>query len=162
MKIITHVLAPIAAAASIAVAVPAFAASPHFVSASAAQSGNGVAVSFKEAGLGSSTVVTIKAEAIYSAVFQCINGGGKNPSAQNKTTVVGSAAESGSFTSGKNGQVTGSLTLAAPTVTDNDFTCPSGQKEELTQLTWSAVTLQDLTSSARTALQGEIVLGQVR
>ena len=161
MKTITSILAPIAAAASIAVAVPAFAASPHFVSASAAQSGNGVAVSFKEAGLGSSTVVTIKAEAIYSAVFQCINGGGKNPSAANKTSVEGSAAKSGSFTSDKNGQVTGSLTLDAPTVEDNGFTCPGGQKETLTQLTWSAITLTDLTSGAASSVQGGYVIGHV-
>lgn len=161
MNTITRILVPVVAAVSVGLAGPALAASPHFVSASAAPSGTGVAVSFKEAGLGSRTAVTIKAEGAYSAVFQCINGGGKNPSAANKTTVDGSAAKSGSFTSDKNGQVTGSLTLAAPTVDDNDFTCPSGQRETLTRLTWSDLTLSDLTSGAATSFAGGFEFGQV-
>lgn len=161
MNTVTRILVPLAAALSVGVAAPALASSPHFVSASAAPSGNGVAVSFKEAGLGSRTTVTIQAEAEYAAVFQCINGGGKNPSAANKTTVHGSAVRSGSFTSDRNGQVTGSLTLPAPTVSDNDFTCPSGQKETLTQLTWSDVALSDLTSGAAALARVDFVLGAV-
>ena len=161
MNTITRILVPVAAAVSIGLASPTFAASPHFVSGSAAPSGNGVSVSFKEAGLGSRTTVTIQAEADYTAVFQCINGGGKNPSAANKTSVHGSAVESGSFTSDKNGQVTGSLTLPAPTVDDNDFSCPSGQKETLTQLSWSDVTLTDQTSGATQMVTAGFTFGQV-
>ncbi|MGH2691825.1 MAG: hypothetical protein ACRDHM_04910, partial [Actinomycetota bacterium] len=53
----------------------ALAASPHFLRASAARSGNNLVVSFKEAGLGNSAI-TIEASALASRTDQCVNKGG--------------------------------------------------------------------------------------
>lgn len=63
-------------------AVPtAWAGSPHFIGAiSVVRSGNTVTVSGKEAGLGNETQVHI----VLTFSAQCINGGDKNPSADNK------------------------------------------------------------------------------
>ncbi|HWJ11271.1 MAG TPA: hypothetical protein VNS46_17960 [Nocardioides sp.] len=139
---------------------PALAASPHFVSASLSASGSGLTATFKEAGLGSGTTVTITLHASYDAVFQCINGGQKNPSASNKTTIAGEASASGQFTSGKNGNVVGSLTLSAPSTEGNGFSCPKGQTETLTQITWFDVSLVDSTSGASESFAGSWTFGQ--
>ncbi|TNM39542.1 hypothetical protein FHP29_11700 [Nocardioides albidus] len=139
---------------------PALADSPHFVSASLSTSGFGLTATFKEAGLGSGTTVTITLNASYDAVFQCINGGRKNPSASNKTTISGDATASGQFTSGKNGNVNGSLTLSAPSADSNGFSCPKGQTETLTQITWSDVSLVDATSGASETFPGTWTFGQ--
>lgn len=142
----------VAAAASIGlVAGPALAANPHFVSVTATASGTDLNVSFKEAGLGGGSQQNIRAEADYTAVFQCINGGGKNPSAANKSTETGSTATSGVFRADRNGNVVGSLKLSAPSVVTNDLVCPNGQREQLSQITWSSVGVADLTSGARLA-----------
>jgi hypothetical protein len=49
----------------------------------------------------------------------------------------------GTFSSGKNGQVTASLTVNPPA---SDITCPPGQTLRLAQVTHSNVTLTDTTS----------------
>lgn len=138
----------------------ALAANPHFVSGSLSQDGVNLSVKFKEAGLGSNTTVTITLNASYDAVFQCINGGKKNPSAANKTSISGDASASGQFTSGKNGNVVGTLTLSAPSADSNDFSCPKGQTETLTQITWTDVVLVDATSGASMAFPGTWTFGQ--
>lgn len=153
--------AAVAALTSLVLAAgPALADSPHFVGASLSTSGWGLTVTFKEAGLGSGTTVTITLHASYDAVFQCINGGRKNPSASNKTTISGDATASGQFTSGKNGNVNGSLTLGAPSTEGNGFSCPKGQTETLTQITWSDVSLVDSTSGASESFPGSWTFGQ--
>jgi len=155
MRPLLRTLAPLAAmSAAVLVAAPALAASPHFVRADLSASGSDLTVSFKEAGLGNTTTVTVQASADYEAVFQCINGGGRNPSAANKTTIDGSTSVSGSFVSDRNGTVTGALTVHAPTVADNGFSCPPGQRETLTGLWWSGVRVDDLTSGASYVVPG--------
>jgi hypothetical protein len=141
---------------------PATAASPHFVRGDAQTGGSSLTVSFKEAGLGNALTVTVQASADYVAVFQCINGGGKNPSAANKTTIDGSTSQSGTFVSDRNGNVVGTLILQAPTVTDNGFSCPPGQRETLAALSWSDVRVDDLTTSASYAVATEpVVVGHL-
>lgn len=154
--------AAVAALTSLVLAAgPAVADNPHFVSASLSTTADwGLKVTFKEAGLGSGTTVTITLHASYDAVFQCINGGRKNPSAANKTTISGDASASGQFTSGKNGNVVGSLTLGAPSADSNGFSCPKGQTETLTQITWSDVSLVDSTSGASESFPGTWTFGQ--
>jgi hypothetical protein len=98
----------------LAFASSAYADSPHFVSASAALSGQNLAVSWKEAGLGTNQLIDYVAAGNASATFVCVNKGGGNPSASNKTTVNGPVSATGTFSSGKNGQVTASLTLEPP------------------------------------------------
>jgi hypothetical protein len=69
-------------------AVPAFAGSPHFVGTCTVtqNSDNTVTVVGKEAGLGSEAQINSK----LTVIAACINPGGKNPKAANKTANVSS------------------------------------------------------------------------
>jgi hypothetical protein len=73
-----------------------------------------------------------------------INKGGGNPSAQNKTTVAGPVSATGTFNSGKNGQVTASLTVDPP---PSNISCPPGQNLQLAQVSYTDILLTDLTNS---------------
>jgi hypothetical protein len=100
-----------------AIAIPAaFADSPHFISASASgpNSAGQLTVSFKEAGLGNNQLITYLASADATATYACINGGGNHPKASNKETVSGPVSATGTFSSGKNGTISQSLTLNPP------------------------------------------------
>src|SRR5215217_740450 len=93
----------------------ALAQNEHFVRASGSLNANGsLTVSFKEAGLGTNQLIDYTLTADATATYVCVNRGGANPSAQNKTTVSGPVSASGTFSSGKNGQVTASLTVEPP------------------------------------------------
>jgi hypothetical protein len=90
-------------------AAPAFATSPHFTYAKVTSvTANSVTVAFKEAGLGDSlNSVTISV----SGDAQCVNPGGNDPQAGNKTAF----SVSGVF-GVSNGQATGSETLVASNI----------------------------------------------
>jgi len=124
--------------------------SPHFISASATLSGANVVVSFKEAGLGNNQLITYEATATATATYLCINNGGNHPQAANKETVSGPVSATGTFSSGKNGQVTASLTLTPPDA--GDFHCPPGQKMVLAQVTYTNITLTDTTDNVTTSV----------
>jgi hypothetical protein len=83
----------------------AFAGSPHFVKSATGITGTtatSLTVAFKEAGLGDELQVHV----VLSADVQCVNGGGQDPQAGNKTTFT----VDGTFPV-QNGQATGELTL---------------------------------------------------
>jgi hypothetical protein len=123
----------------------ALAVSPHFISASGTLNANGtLTVLFKEAGLGTNQNITYVLSADATATYVCVNRGGANPSASNKTTVSGPVSATGTFSSGKNGQVTASLTVSPPPTT---LTCPGGQSLELASVTYTNVTLTDTTNN---------------
>jgi hypothetical protein len=128
-----------------AMTAPAYADSPHFVRASADFSGTNLIVSFKEAGLGTNQLITYVASANATATYVCVNRGGANPSASNKTTVSGPVSATGTFSSGKNGQVTASLTLNPPGT--GGFACPPGQSLEIAQVSYLNVTITDTTNN---------------
>ncbi|MCH7232291.1 hypothetical protein L0U85_15715 [Glycomyces sp. L485] len=94
------------AAAALLFAGPsaAWAGNPHFVGASAIVSDGTLTVSGKIAGLGNEPEVEVQ----ISATAECVNNGGKNPNASNKTSVF---AE-GVFTV-QNGKAVFSLTTTA-------------------------------------------------
>ena len=128
--------------------VPSFAAGngAHFMSLSAAFSGANLVVSFREAGLGNSpaSIVSMEATAAGSATYACINGGGKHPSATNKEDVNGPVSASGDFQITKNGSAIGTLTLTPPPST---LVCPNGQTFVLAAVSYSNVSISDLTNS---------------
>ena len=131
-------------------AVPALAQNEHFVRASGTLNGNGsLTVNFKEAGLGTNQNIDYTLTADATATYVCVNRGGANPSASNKTDVAGPVSASGTFNSGKNGQVTASLTLQPPF---EDIGCPPGQTQELASVTYTNVTLTDTTNGISIAL----------
>jgi hypothetical protein len=131
--------------AGLVMAAPAaLATSPHFISASGTLNANGsLTVKFKEAGLGTNENINYTLTAQGTATWVCVNNGGANPSAKNKTTVNGPVSASGTFNSGKNGNVTASLTVQPP---PSDITCPSGQTLELASVSYTGVTLTDTTN----------------
>jgi hypothetical protein len=135
----------------------ALAVSPHFVSASAKISGANLVVSFKEAGLGTNQLISYTANADATATVVCVNNGGGNPSATNKTTVSGPVSASGAFSSGKNGNVTASLTLMPPPPPANF--CPPGQREEIAEVTYTNVSITDNTNGITEPIPGTFTTG---
>ena len=138
-------------------AQPAQAVSPHFVRASASLSGTNLVVSFKEAGLGTNQLISYTAAADATATYVCVNRGGANPSASNKTAVSGPVSATGTFSSGKNGKVTASLTLNPPG--PGDFSCPSGQSLEIAEVTYTNVTITDATNDITEPIPGTFSTG---
>src|SRR5262245_15247655 len=138
--------------AVIALAAPAaFADSPHFVRASASLNANGTLdVNFKEAGLGTNQNIDYLASADGTAVYVCVNNGGGNPSAKNKTTVNGPVTAAGTFSSGKNGTVSQKLTLSPPSA--GAFSCPSGQSLQVASVSYANVTIADTTNGVSESL----------
>jgi hypothetical protein len=117
------------------------AGSAHFIKCSKSTQGNNVVVSFKEAGLGNErTCITVEADA--SAVYACINGGGKNPSAANKRTINSRRTATDCFTP-HNGSISGSLSLTPPG--PGSFSCPPGQSLRLLSVSYSNVSVHDTT-----------------
>ena len=137
-------------------ALPAQAASPHFIRASGTLNADGsLTVNFKEAGLGTNQNIDYVLSADATATYVCVNKGGANPSAQNKTTVAGPVSASGTFNSGKNGQVTASLTVQPP---PSDISCPPGQRLELASVSYTDVLLTDTTNNVSIAV-GDVSSG---
>jgi hypothetical protein len=134
------------------IAQQALAQNPHFVSASARLSGSNLIVSFKEAGLGANQLINYVASADATATYVCVNRGGGNPSASNKTTVSGPVSATGTFSSGKNGQITESLTINPPG--PGSFSCPPGQSRELAQVVYTNVAITDTTNNVREPIEG--------
>ena len=133
---------------ALAFAAPALAA-PHFQSATSSVNNDGaLVVNFDERGLGNANVdYTLTADA--TALYACINGGGKNPSAANKQSFEGQVSGGGSFEV-KNGRVVASLTagpLLAP-----QFTCPNGQRRVLAAVTYTNIVLTDTTNNESTTV----------
>jgi hypothetical protein len=135
----------VAVSASVALAVAA-----KFHSTSSSVNSNGaLVVNFDERGVGNGNIdYTLKADA--TAVYACINGGGKNPSAANKRSLEGQVSGGGTFAS-KNGRVVANLT-AGPLLAPN-FTCPSGQRRVLASVTYTNIVLTDTTNGTSTKVE---------
>jgi hypothetical protein len=121
-------------------AITALAQSPHFLkcSASGVNSDGTLNVSFKIAGLGDNQTLTVTASAHADAVYGCLNHGQQCPNAANKVEVQADVSASGDFTSGKNGQITGSLIVDPPPTT---LKCPPGQKLVLVSVSYTLTTV---------------------
>ena len=147
-----RILTAIAASCAIlALAVPvALADNPHFIRASGSLNADGsLTVNFKEAGLGTNQLIDYALTADGTAIYVCVNKGGANPSASNKTAVAGPVIATGTFSSGKNGQVTASLTVQPPF---EDIGCPPGQNQQLASVTYTNVVLTDTTNNVSISL----------
>lgn len=117
-----RMLAALAADAAVAAAVifaapAAFAGSPHFVGAPVfTTSGATATVQAKEAGLGDEAQIHV----VLSGTAFCVNGGGNNPKAANKTSFSQTADEPV-----QNGHA--NYTLSATAVFDPSSPCPDPQ-----------------------------------
>jgi hypothetical protein len=144
--------------AALAIAAPAaLATSPHFIKAQATLSGQNLIVSWKEAGLGDNQQITYRANADATATYVCVNKGGANPSASNKTTVSGPVSATGTFSSGKNGNITASLTLNPPSA--GGFSCPPGQSLAVASASYTSVSITDLTNNLTESIAGTFATG---
>jgi hypothetical protein len=141
----------------LAMAAAATAQNPHFINASAKTDGANLVVSWKEAGLGDNQLINYTANADGTATYVCVNKGGGNPSASNKTTVSGPVSASGTFNSGKNGQITASLTLNPPG--SGSFSCPPGQSLQLAQASYTNVSITDTTNGITEPIPGTFSTG---
>jgi hypothetical protein len=132
----------VAAAALTLAASPALAAAPHFVRADAngPNADGTLTINFKIAGLGDTVTTTVTASADATALYACQNRGGNFPEDPKKQQVSGPVSTSGEFTSGKNGQITGSLTLSPPAST---LDCPSGQRVVLASVSYTNVAVSE-------------------
>lgn len=151
--------AVVALAASLALVVPAAQAAngnAHFIknASSATLSGQNLVCRFKEAGLAAGSIETISCSATSTTTYECVNGGGNNPSASNKHTYVTTVSKTGQFTADKNGNVVGTLTLSPPSASSLGFTCPPGQTVTFVGVSYSKVQVVDQTSGASIALPG--------
>lgn len=145
--------------AGLVMAAPAaLAVSPHFISASAKVDGANLVVSFKEAGLGNNQLITYTASADATATYVCVNKGGANPSASNKTTVSGPVSATGTFSSGKNGNIDESLTLTPPPA-PSTFSCPKGQSKQTAEVTYTNVSITDTTNNITEPIPGTFSTG---
>jgi hypothetical protein len=149
---------PLMLAAFVMAAPAALAVSPHFVNASAEISGANLVVSFKEAGLGTNQQISYTANGDATATYVCVNKGGANPSASNKTTVSGPVSATGTFSSGKNGNVTASLTLTPPPP-PSTFSCPPGQRQATAEVTYTNVSITDNTNGITEPIPGTFSTG---
>ena len=125
----------------------ALAGAAKFHSTSSSVNNDGaLVVSFDERGLGEGDInYTLTADA--TALYACINGGGKNPKASNKQAFEGQVTGGGTFAA-KNGRVVASLAtgpLQAPS-----FTCPSGQRRVLAAVSYTNIVLTDTTNGTST------------
>jgi hypothetical protein len=128
----------------------AFAGNPHFIKnlTSLSLDGADLVVSFKEAGLPSGAVETVELKVQEAITYECVNGGGKNPSASNKHTFATSQETSGQFTANQNGEILGSLELFPASAASLGFACPNGQTVTLVSVSYSDIELVDETSGA--------------
>ena len=120
-------------------AVPAIAASPHFLRSDATiNSGGDLVVSFKEAGLGNALeTATYNVTGTVTATYGCINRGDKHPEAANKEDVT-EVFDASQTVPVRNGSATGSITIPLP---ESPLDCPGNQVSKLFSVTYSGIEL---------------------
>jgi hypothetical protein len=132
-------------------ATQAMAQSPHFVGKTTAtlNDDGSLTVSWKEAGLGNNQEIDYSAGATTSTIIEgCMNNGGAFPNADNKGETGGPALATGSFSSGKNGQITASLTAFPP---ETELVCPGGQTKVVCQVSYFDIHVTDETNGVTEA-----------
>jgi hypothetical protein len=117
----------------------------HAVASSVNNAGALVAT-FDERGLGNDNIdYTLTADA--TALYACINGGGKHPQASNKETINAEVTGGASFEP-KSGRVAASIPAGPPSA--GDFTCPNGQRLVLASVSYTNGVLTDTTNGVST------------
>lgn len=139
-------LVPAAAGLILLLGTAAYADSPHFISASGVidPATGDYTCSWKEAGLGKTSVTLECASANASSEWQCFTKSGNNPQGQPQAGGVGDIVATGTFTP-HNGSITGSLSLTPEVGTAH---CQGGGlKLCLTSVSYVDVSINDETSA---------------
>jgi hypothetical protein len=113
--------------------------------------------SYDVSGLGNVSSTLGTCSGTNTAVYQCINNGGKNPAAGNKSTSTGDVGTSEQVPV-HNGRASGSLTVN-PTG-PGGFTCPSGQTLYLVSSCYTNVSMD--IGGATTSEPGPVCSGPIR
>ena len=121
---------------------PTVSASPALRPNGTLNTNGALTVNFKEAGLEANQLTNYALTADATATHVCVKTDGHK--AQTKTTVAGLVSASGTFNSGKNGDVTASLTVSS---WSSDISCSPKQSLELASMSYTNVVLTDTTNS---------------
>jgi hypothetical protein len=134
---------------------PAWAVSPHFVSASASITNAGnLTVNFQESGLGNFSTVFIQASADESDTWGCLNHGNNHPQGLDTNTAP-VTSPSTQFTVGHNGTVKGSVTITHQASPPPTFSCPAANMTVvLVAVSYTDVTVTDSTSGQSINVSG--------
>lgn len=148
----TRQLVASAAMATLALATSAWADNPHFVRATGTLNADGEYVaSFKEAGLGANQAINyvLSAGSGTQFTYQCYTRSNNAPQGAPNNVFPSNLQTGGTFNSGKNGQITASLTLVPSPEED----CQGGGlKLCLVAVSYQNVTLQDTTNQVSVSL----------
>jgi hypothetical protein len=123
--------------------------SPHFIGNASASidAAGALTVSWKEAGLGNNQNIDYTLAADASGQFQWFNHGGNKPQGQPFQFGPITVSASGTFNSGQNGNITASLTVAAPAPTQDVLDAGTSSNWVLKEtVTYSNITLTDTTN----------------
>lgn len=135
------------ASATLALATAAMADSPHFVRATGTVDTVGEYVAtFKEAGLGTNQLINylLSAGAGTEFTYQCYTKSNNTPNGAPNNVFPSNLSTGGTFNSGKNGQITASLTLVPEPTSD----CQGGGlKLCLVSVSYQHVVLTDTTNT---------------
>jgi hypothetical protein len=98
---------------------------------------------FKEAGVGNNVSITYNLTATATGACACVTKNGNCPQAANKIPPIG-VLGTGTLESDKNGNIVGSLIAEEPECQQvSPATCPHGQTNTLTSISYSDITLTD-------------------
>jgi hypothetical protein len=124
--------------------------SPHFIGSASASIDavtGALVVSFKEAGLGTNQNIDYLVTADATGQFQWFNHGGNKPQGQPFQFGPITISQPGTFNSGKNGQVTASITVSPPPPSADVLAAGTSSNWTLQlTVTWSNITLTDTTN----------------
>lgn len=147
-------------AATALAATAAWAISPHFLNADGTVNTAGaLVVSFKEAGLGNNVTADYLLTTNAAATYQCFNNGSNAPQGQPFAVPDQQLEASGTFTSGKNGSITASLTAGppdpAPAAAVSKCLDSGNKKLCLLAVSYSGTVLTDVTFNDSTGVTPE-------
>jgi len=113
---------------------------------------------FKEAGLGDTPTVSYVLSADATAKYAYVNKGGNLPQSPQFTTVAGPVTAEGTFASGKNGSITGSLTAQPPPAPQIFIdAAPNGLHVATVSVSYTNVTLTDTTFGVSVTLADQSI-----
>ena len=129
-----------------------YGANPHFKGVTAQLGSPKLVVNGVEVGLGAGTTVVYVASADVTTTAQCVNGGGINPSATNKS-FSGELQSTATNQADQSGKVTTELVIYALPA----LFCPAGQSTFISTATFTNVTLTDTTNGVVGHVPGTFV-----